>query len=78
MSERRKNVQELERRIEESYNHIKPYLKGEDQNKELREMCKSCDVYCGKEHDYLECRERPCFRFWLCYEYMRWAISFGG
>ena len=71
-------MQELERRINESYEHIRLYLNQEECTKELREMCKNCEKYCGEQHDYEECKDRPCFRFWLCYEYVDRSIAFGG
>lgn len=64
---------ELKRRIEESYNHIKPYL---DEEKELHLMCRDCERWNGKEHDYTECRDRPCFIFWLAFEYMYWSLGY--
>lgn len=68
----------LEQRIQEMYKDIKPYMKREDATKELREMCQNCDGYCGIDHDYEECKGKPCFRFWLCYEIEKHTISFGG
>lgn len=67
----------IEDRIEESYQHIQPYLKNEDSTKELREMCRNCEAYCGAEHDFTQCRDKRCFQFWLCYKYMTWSMSFG-
>ena len=66
----------LERRMEEAYQHIKPYFKVERFTKELRKMCQKCDAYCGMEHDYSECRDEQCFKFFLCYEYMSWSIPY--
>jgi len=62
----------FERKIEESYNHIKPYLKDQ---KILKEMCGHCERYCGKEHDYEECLQMPCFRCYLGYAYLEWETS---
>ena len=70
-------MKNTERQLKECYEHIKPYMDSEETTKELREMCKRCDSYCGSEHDYEECREKPCFRFWLGYEYLKWVNSFG-
>lgn len=67
---------ETERQIEECYNHIFNYLHNEDTTKELREMCKNCEAYCGSHHDFEECKDRPCFRFWLAYEYLEWNNSY--
>ena len=52
---------ETNMQIEESYNHIKPYLK--ICCPELEKMCSKCDKYCGKEHDYEECKDEICFKF---------------
>lgn len=66
---------EIERQIEEAYIHIKPYLKGQ---KELPEMCKHCERYCGKNHDYEECRDMMCFKFYLAYVYLNWCNNSDG
>lgn len=63
----------FERKIEESYNHMKPYLKDQ---KILNEMCSHCERYCGKEHDYEECLQMPCFRCYLGYAYLHWKTAF--
>lgn len=68
---------ETERQIEECYNHINSYLYSESATEELREMCKNCEVYSGTEHDFEECKDRHCFRFWLAYEYLEWLNSYG-
>lgn len=65
-----------ERNLEEAYNHIKPYLSDKDCTKELREMCKNCEAYYGDEHDYTECRNRMCFKFFLAFEYLNWSNSY--
>jgi len=65
----------INQRIEESYRHIKPYMDDLESTKELREMCKFCEKYCGQKHDYTECENMPCFRFWLVYEYLKWDAS---
>lgn len=58
--------------LEDSYNHIKNYLDNEDSTKELREMCNICECYYGKDHNYDDCKDKPCFKFWLAYEYLEW------
>ena len=68
--------EKTKRQIEESYNHIESYLDDSEITEELREMCKNCEMYCGMEHDYEECRNNPCFNFWLCFEYMEWRNAF--
>lgn len=69
-------MSKIDKQIKECRNHMNPYMKNEESTKELREMCKCCEVYCGKEHDYDECRNKPCFRFWLAYEYLGWMNAF--
>ena len=65
----------IESKLEEAYAHIKPYLKNQQI---LREMCQNCEAYCGETHDYEECRQKPCFRCYLGYEYLAWSSSFDG
>ena len=61
------------RKLEEAYAHIKPYIKNES---ELFEMCMTCECWNGKDkHDYDECRNKPCFRFWLAFVYLHWETS---
>lgn len=62
----------FERKIEESYNHIKPYLK---EQTILKDMCSHCARYCGKQHNYEECLDMPCFKCFLGYSYLEWATS---
>lgn len=66
---------ETERQIKESYNHIKPYLENDE---ELGEMCRRCEWYCGGKHDFEDCLDMPCFRFYLAYEYLEWLNSSDG
>lgn len=68
--------QKTEKNIEEAYKHIKPYLKDLECTKKLREMCRHCEGYCGKEHNYEECRDMTCFEFYLAFEYLEWNNSY--
>ncbi len=70
-------MRKIEEQIQESYKHMKPYLKDEVCTRELRLMCENCEKYCGVDHDYTECRENPCFCFWLAYKYADWCNSLG-
>lgn len=65
---------ETNRQLEESYNHIKPYIK--TCCPELEKMCDKCENYCGKEHDYEECKDEICFKFFLAFKYLEWSNSF--
>ena len=55
--------------------HMKNYM-DEENTEELRKMCSRCEKYCGAEHDYKDCREEWCYRFWLAYEYFEWTSSY--
>lgn len=64
--------------IQESYNQCKPYLKYLSTLKdlsELKSMCEICEAWYGEEHDYEDCLQKPCFRFFLCYNYLNWYNS---
>lgn len=42
---------------------------------ELCKMCHYCEMWYGEEHDYEECKDMPCFKFWLAYVYTEWCAS---
>lgn len=69
-------MNKINEQIEECRKHLKPYMQDEKCTKELRELCKNCETYCGLTHDYEECKDRPCFRFWLGYKYLNWMNAF--
>lgn len=71
------NNQKMEKMLTESYNHIQPYLHDYEgsSGKWLQQMCKKCEMYCGEEHDYEECRNKPCFKLFLGCEYTEWELS---
>lgn len=48
-------MSKIDHQIIECKNHIWPYIKKEECTKELREMCKNCEMYCGLDHDYELC-----------------------
>ena len=68
-------MEKIDRQIEETWEHIKPYIKDQ---KELYEMCKHCERYCGKQHDYEECLNMQCFKFYLAYAYLDWCNNSDG
>ena len=68
--------QYCKRVLQESYEHIKPYLNNMRETKELRMMCRQCPHYHGKDHDYDTCKNKPCFQFYLAYEYLEWSKSY--
>lgn len=45
-------------------------LKFANENEELHKMCRVCEEWCGQEHDYNECVNKPCFTFFRCYEFL--------
>lgn len=64
-----------EQNIADALIHIKPYI-WRVETPELFEMCKRCDAFCGQEHDFSECEDRPCFRNWLALVYLDWYNSY--
>lgn len=65
--------QKVDKKLDEAYMHIKPYIQNQTT---LTELCQSCECWMGKEHDYSECREKPCFRCWLALIYLEWETSY--
>lgn len=66
---------ETKRNLEESYKHIKPYISNES-TPELFEMCDSCPCFGGSKHNFEACNDKPCFKFWLAFEYLEWYNSY--
>ena len=67
-------LSKIDQRIEEYYQSIfKTYG-----NAEIFDMCKNCEKWNGKDHDYEECRGSACFRFFCAYGYLKWATSWEG
>lgn len=64
----------VQSKVDEAYDHVMLYI--EDYRDDLEEMCQYCECYCGKEHDYTECKDRPCFVGFLCEAYLDWADSY--
>lgn len=63
----------IDDKLDEQYKLIKNYIK-EDQ--ELKEMCNRCGNYLGEEHDYEDCRNEQCFRFFLGYRSLEHSTSY--
>lgn len=59
--------EDTKRQIDDDYKILKNHL---HEDKELREMCKRCEEWCGEEHDYDECLKKPCFIFYRCYRFL--------
>lgn len=67
-----------ERQLEEVYQrniHCKAAFEKEN-SPELYEMCKNCENYSEKKHDYTECRDMQCFKNWLALEYLEWINGY--
>ena len=64
-----------ERQLEEAYHNVIPYIRTQS---ELKEMCKHCEHYCGKEHNYEFCRDMMCFKFYLAFRYLEWSNNSDG
>jgi len=47
-----------------------------NQDKELEQMCRNCEEWCGKEHDYSECLDKMCFTFYRAFNYLEFANTF--
>lgn len=65
-----------EEQLNETYTHIKPYMKHQETIKELKEMCNICEAYYGDDHDYQNCENKMCFKCWLAFQYLEWSNSF--
>lgn len=68
----------VKRKLEETKEHMAPYMGDCESTAELRSMCQHCEHYCGENHDYTHCEDMQCFQFWLAYQYMDWSASYGG
>lgn len=73
MSNCQRQYTKTEGYIQEAYQHIKPYLDDETSCKALHDMCRNCERWCGEDHDYGECENMNCFKFYLAYEYLCWC-----
>ena len=62
--------------IEECCQHHFTIHLNKQPTEELLKMCRGCEEWYAEEHNYDECRHKPCFKFWLAYEYLRWKNSF--
>lgn len=62
----------VNKKLEEAYELIKPYIK---EDPLLKELCPRCKKYIGQEHDYEECRNEVCFDMYLATTYLRWVTA---
>lgn len=62
----------VNKKLEEAYEHIKPYMK---EDPLLKELCAQCEKYNGQEHNYEECRNKVCFDIYLAAVYLRWVTA---
>ena len=74
--------QTLNRRLDDEYNRIKPYLNNTKCCADLHKMCENCDGFMGvAQHNYEDCKNKNCFRFYLAYSILESDIGyelFGG
>ena len=63
---------EFQRKLDESYQHIKHYLASQEI---LRDMCGYCEKWCDEDHNYEECLDMPYFKCFLRYSYLQWETS---
>lgn len=42
---------------------------------DLKAMCQTCSSYKKNSHDYNECLNKPCFKFYRCYKYLDWILD---
>ena len=72
----------LNQRLDAEYKRIKPYLNETTCCTELHKMCDGCESFVGlSEHNYENCKDRNCFRFYLAYSDLQCCIGydlFGG
>lgn len=67
----------LNERLREEYTRLKPYLNNEKCCQKLHKMCNRCENFLGvKTHNYEECRDEECFKFYLAYSRLRCNISY--
>lgn len=61
----------LDHILEETYQDIIDYIDDELEEKGvLYELCKNCEYWMGRGHDYAECRDKACFKCYLAYEHL--------
>lgn len=65
--------EELNRRLDDTYQRITPYLNNDFPK--LKKMCEICECWYGDEHNYEDCKDKPCFRFFLAYERLHYSIG---
>lgn len=65
----------LEPKLEEVYQHMKPYMNRTESVPELVAMCQHCERWTGCNHNYEKCRDMPCFKNWLGYAYLEWTTG---
>ena len=71
--------QQVKRKLDEAWKNIKPYMNDKQSGetvKDLFKMCQYCEKWDVNGMDYEECRDMPCFQFWLAYEYLDWSASY--
>lgn len=67
----------LDRRLDEEYNLLKPYINDRKCCGELHKMCNKCEQFLGAdEHNYEDCKDMECFKFYLAYSSLHRFIGY--
>lgn len=68
---------EIEKRLNDEYKSLKPYLNNKNCCKSLHNICLDCEQYMGLgRHNYEDCKDRPCLKHYLAYSKLRTYISY--
>ena len=67
----------LNRRLQDEYKRLKLYLNDKKCCQELHKMCNRCEEFLGtRVHNYEDCKDKECFKFYLAYAYLRCCIGY--
>lgn len=67
----------LNDRLNTQFKQLKYYLNCEKCCHELHKMCNNCEMFMGiKQHDYTECKDKECFKFYLAYSLLENYIGY--
>lgn len=61
---------------DEVWKRKQPYLDDKRTLEDLLPICERCEEWCGKEHDFEQCRNMQCFELFLSHEYLKWVYSY--
>lgn len=67
----------LNERLQDEHKVLKPYLNDKESCPELHKMCNRCEEFLGiVTHNYEDCKDKECFKFYLAYAYLRCCIGY--